>query len=238
MALLGHQVAVRGVRPEFPAGAPREYAALARACWAARPEARPTFEAVLARLEAMRAALGGRTPPLRAARLRGGGDGAAAAAAAAAAAPNRGGSLSGSGGGSRRNNGSQSLAAGASLEGFAARPGGNAPARTSGSGRGLAAQLRQWIGSPLGGRNGGGGGGGNGPGNGTAADGGGSAGEAPLSGPHATSGANADADDAGDAGGSVAAPFVVDFEALGRDISAPLAEEEDPSLSSGASPVV
>ena len=134
-ALLGHRVAVQGLRPVFPPFCPAEYRALAEACWAADPDARcgglgagghilyvccvvvcgpavfcpsallwqptscynpqqrrplvsqlpthlssfcpqsmpthapdddrrPTFDAVLERLQAMRARLGGATPPL------------------------------------------------------------------------------------------------------------------------------------------------------------------------------
>jgi hypothetical protein len=40
MALLGHQVAVRGVRPVFPRGTPADYENLAKSCWAASAEDR------------------------------------------------------------------------------------------------------------------------------------------------------------------------------------------------------
>lgn len=40
------QVAVAGLRPEFPAHVPRRLAAMAEACWAADPLARPTFNQV------------------------------------------------------------------------------------------------------------------------------------------------------------------------------------------------
>jgi hypothetical protein len=39
-ALLGHQVAVCGLRPAFPDFAPSEYRALAEACWQADPDKR------------------------------------------------------------------------------------------------------------------------------------------------------------------------------------------------------
>ncbi|KAI8476186.1 MAG: kinase-like domain-containing protein [Monoraphidium minutum] len=65
LALLGHRVAVRGMRPVFPAGTPPDYRQLAAACWAADAEERPTFEEALTTLVVMRQRLGGRTPPLQ-----------------------------------------------------------------------------------------------------------------------------------------------------------------------------
>jgi hypothetical protein len=49
VALLGHQVAVRGVRPVFPRGTPEEYQGLARACWSACAEDRCAQGCLLAR---------------------------------------------------------------------------------------------------------------------------------------------------------------------------------------------
>ncbi|KAI8466929.1 MAG: hypothetical protein J3K34DRAFT_524170 [Monoraphidium minutum] len=63
-ALLGHRVAVEGLRPRFPPFAPWPYAELAEACWAADPDARPPFERVVAELQRIRGALGGATRPL------------------------------------------------------------------------------------------------------------------------------------------------------------------------------
>ena len=51
--LLGHQVVHEGRRPVFPAEAPAPYVELARSCWHARPEARPTFEEVAQSLDEM-----------------------------------------------------------------------------------------------------------------------------------------------------------------------------------------
>ena len=65
-ALLGHKVSIEGLRPAFPATVPAAYQELAAACWAQHASMRPTFEAILVRLTAMRRALGGRTPGLRA----------------------------------------------------------------------------------------------------------------------------------------------------------------------------
>ncbi|WIA33746.1 hypothetical protein OEZ86_006861 [Tetradesmus obliquus] len=63
-ALLGHQVAVCGLRPAFPDFTPSEYRALAEACWQAEPERRPSFQEILATLQRMRARVGGHTPPM------------------------------------------------------------------------------------------------------------------------------------------------------------------------------
>ncbi|GBG00256.1 hypothetical protein Rsub_12900 [Raphidocelis subcapitata] len=63
-ALLGHKVAVQGLRPRFPGYAPREYRQLAEACWTADPEKRPTFDEILEILTRMRTRLGGTTTPL------------------------------------------------------------------------------------------------------------------------------------------------------------------------------
>jgi serine/threonine protein kinase len=43
-ALLGHQVAVSGMRPVFPSFTPRDYKTLAEACWNTDPEKRYTGE--------------------------------------------------------------------------------------------------------------------------------------------------------------------------------------------------
>ncbi|KAI8472513.1 MAG: kinase-like domain-containing protein [Monoraphidium minutum] len=53
-ALLGHRVAVQGARPGFASTTPREYLDLVDSCWDADPTKRPTFEAVLEALKAMR----------------------------------------------------------------------------------------------------------------------------------------------------------------------------------------
>lgn len=63
--LLAHRVAVEGLRPELPEGAPEEFSRLVRACWAPDWKQRPSFGAVLAELEAMRRRVRGATPPLR-----------------------------------------------------------------------------------------------------------------------------------------------------------------------------
>ncbi|KAI8468844.1 MAG: hypothetical protein J3K34DRAFT_515195 [Monoraphidium minutum] len=65
VALLGHQVSVQGVRPRFPPSAPAELQELAAECWAANPEDRPSFEAILDRVLLMRRRAGGRTERLR-----------------------------------------------------------------------------------------------------------------------------------------------------------------------------
>jgi serine/threonine protein kinase len=52
-------VARHGMRPRFPAGAPRAYIDLAAACWAHDPAVRPPFDAIIAGLHAMLAASGG-----------------------------------------------------------------------------------------------------------------------------------------------------------------------------------
>ncbi|KAI8463338.1 MAG: hypothetical protein J3K34DRAFT_149057 [Monoraphidium minutum] len=62
-ALLGHKVAVQGLRPRFPPFVPREYRDLAEECWAPDPDKRPSFGKVLESLLAIRRRLGGVTPP-------------------------------------------------------------------------------------------------------------------------------------------------------------------------------
>jgi len=52
------QVAMAGERPFFPAGTLHEVVELAEACWAHCPEERPTFEAILMRLQSLLAAMG------------------------------------------------------------------------------------------------------------------------------------------------------------------------------------
>ncbi|KAF8060038.1 serine/threonine-protein kinase [Scenedesmus sp. PABB004] len=63
-ALLGHQVAVCGLRPAFPDFTPGEFRSLAERCWATEPDKRPSFEEILATLQRMRARQGGRTAPM------------------------------------------------------------------------------------------------------------------------------------------------------------------------------
>ncbi|KAG2490227.1 hypothetical protein HYH03_011352 [Edaphochlamys debaryana] len=94
-ALLGHQITQDHKRPAFPPFTPEAYVRLASDCWAPNPEERPTFEAVLSRLEEIRATEPGPAAPLAryavgqgaggAARLPTAGADAAVAAAAAAA---------------------------------------------------------------------------------------------------------------------------------------------------------
>lgn len=43
----------KGMRPLFPAGAPRQYASLATRCWAQHPSDRPQLAQVCAELGAM-----------------------------------------------------------------------------------------------------------------------------------------------------------------------------------------
>ncbi|KAI8468110.1 MAG: kinase-like domain-containing protein [Monoraphidium minutum] len=69
-ALIGHQVAVLGLRPPLPPFTPAEFRALVEACWAPQPEKRPTFDQLLPRLVAMRQALSLTTPPLHRYQLR------------------------------------------------------------------------------------------------------------------------------------------------------------------------
>eukprot|EP00878_Enallax_costatus_P009888 GHUV01010325.1.p1 GENE.GHUV01010325.1~~GHUV01010325.1.p1 ORF type:complete len:322 (+),score=102.52 GHUV01010325.1:98-1063(+) len=65
-ALVGHKVAVLGLRPTLPPFTPPDYRELVEQCWHQDPDKRPTFETVLAKLIAMRQALGSaRTPPLQ-----------------------------------------------------------------------------------------------------------------------------------------------------------------------------
>ncbi|KAG2483185.1 hypothetical protein HYH03_017920 [Edaphochlamys debaryana] len=53
-ALLPHMVALKGLRPSFPAWAPPDYRALAESCWAAEPRKRPDFASILSQLQRMR----------------------------------------------------------------------------------------------------------------------------------------------------------------------------------------
>ncbi|PNH03196.1 putative serine/threonine-protein kinase [Tetrabaena socialis] len=55
-ALLPHQVAIGGLRPALPPHMPPDYRQLVDSCWRADPAARPSFEALLERLNRMRAA--------------------------------------------------------------------------------------------------------------------------------------------------------------------------------------
>lgn len=52
---IASRVSRRGLRPQFPTGAPPAYAALAAACWAPAPGARPGMRRVLAELAGMAA---------------------------------------------------------------------------------------------------------------------------------------------------------------------------------------
>ncbi|KAF8066284.1 Gucy1b1 [Scenedesmus sp. PABB004] len=63
-ALLGHQITLLHRRPEWPADAPEDYAALTAECWDPNPANRPTLDVILTRLQAMRAALRCSTAPL------------------------------------------------------------------------------------------------------------------------------------------------------------------------------
>ncbi|KAG1675607.1 hypothetical protein FOA52_014195, partial [Chlamydomonas sp. UWO 241] len=63
-AHLGHAITVGKLRPQFGLAAPAAFKALAEQCWAEDPNARPTFHEALTRLEGMRRAHGGTTPPL------------------------------------------------------------------------------------------------------------------------------------------------------------------------------
>ncbi|WIA39118.1 hypothetical protein OEZ86_005253 [Tetradesmus obliquus] len=64
-ALVGHKVAVLGLRPTLPPFTPPDFKALIEECWAQDPEQRPSFDAILAKLLAIRHALGpAATPPL------------------------------------------------------------------------------------------------------------------------------------------------------------------------------
>lgn len=40
-------VVLKGLRPKFPADAPADMISMATACWAAEPNARPTFTAIM-----------------------------------------------------------------------------------------------------------------------------------------------------------------------------------------------
>ncbi|KAG2489904.1 hypothetical protein HYH03_011706 [Edaphochlamys debaryana] len=53
-ALLPHMVALKGLRPSFPAWAPPDYRALVESCWAAEPRKRPDFATILSELQRMR----------------------------------------------------------------------------------------------------------------------------------------------------------------------------------------
>lgn len=59
---LGHNIAVQGMRPQWPIAVPLRYRMLAERCWAHAPEERPTMDAVVAQLTEMRAEAGGSTP--------------------------------------------------------------------------------------------------------------------------------------------------------------------------------
>lgn len=50
---LAREVVLRGLRPAFPPTAPPMYKRLAQSCWAATPEARPTFDTILRQLNVM-----------------------------------------------------------------------------------------------------------------------------------------------------------------------------------------
>ena len=63
-ALLGHQVIHERKRPAFPMRPPEDFARLVEDCWHSDPLIRPSFEAIMPRLQAMRAAFDGPTPPL------------------------------------------------------------------------------------------------------------------------------------------------------------------------------
>lgn len=63
-AHLGHAITAGKQRPPWGLVAPREYVDLAEECWQEDPERRPVFREVLGRLQAMRGALEGPTPPL------------------------------------------------------------------------------------------------------------------------------------------------------------------------------
>ncbi|KXZ47893.1 hypothetical protein GPECTOR_32g506 [Gonium pectorale] len=65
-ALIGHQITQERKRPAFPPFAPAAYTRLTEECWAHRPEDRPSFEAILERLTAMRQELSGAAAPLAA----------------------------------------------------------------------------------------------------------------------------------------------------------------------------
>lgn len=59
---LGHNIAVQGMRPQWPIAVPLRYRMLAEHCWAHAPEERPTMDTVVAQLTEMRAEAGGSTP--------------------------------------------------------------------------------------------------------------------------------------------------------------------------------
>eukprot|EP00775_Hariotina_reticulata_P009645 gene9645-9805_t len=63
-ALLGHQVAMNGLRPTFPDFTPHEYRALAERCWQPEPEARPGFQEILETLQRIRKKFGKPTQPM------------------------------------------------------------------------------------------------------------------------------------------------------------------------------
>lgn len=65
-ALVGHKVAVVGLRPTLPPFTPPDFRELVEQCWHQEPDKRPGFEVVLAKLVAMRQALAiVKTPPLQ-----------------------------------------------------------------------------------------------------------------------------------------------------------------------------
>ena len=74
-ALLGHEVAHQGRRPEFPPGCPFDYQLLACRCWESDHSIRPAFRDILEQLQRMRA------------RLRGDGSGGAAGSSCLLATP-------------------------------------------------------------------------------------------------------------------------------------------------------
>ncbi|GFH10260.1 mitogen-activated protein kinase kinase kinase MLT, partial [Haematococcus lacustris] len=63
-ALLGHQITREALRPLWPSVTPPGFRALASQCWNHVADSRPSFEAVLEELVALRAAEPGDTPPL------------------------------------------------------------------------------------------------------------------------------------------------------------------------------
>ncbi|KAL6760519.1 kinase-like domain-containing protein [Haematococcus lacustris] len=63
-ALLGHQITREALRPRWPSVTPPGFRTLASQCWNHVADARPSFEAVLEELVALRVAEPGDTPPL------------------------------------------------------------------------------------------------------------------------------------------------------------------------------
>eukprot|EP00775_Hariotina_reticulata_P003853 gene3853-4110_t len=65
-ALVGHQVAVLGLRPTLPPFTPADYRSLTEECWHQDADKRPSFDVVLTKLLAMRQSLGqAQTQPLQ-----------------------------------------------------------------------------------------------------------------------------------------------------------------------------